>query len=143
MSGNQRKKASSRGTDSDERYYTEGVIKELQIDAKSDTVKFLIEPSNGYSLEIENKGEKKTVVVLWSEKSAKQIFANRVAGLYVDDFVFSINKNMREFLFSLKINRCLVRVCVDAGKIDALIDTLEKSNNERRPEVVVTELCIK
>lgn len=129
--------------DSDEKYYTEGVIKELQIDANNGTVKLLIEPSNGYSLEVENKGEKKTVVVLRSEKSAKQMFANRAAYLYAGDFVFSIDKKMDEILLSLKINRCRVRVYVDAGKVDALIDTLEKSDNERRPEVVVTELCIK
>lgn len=139
MPGSQRNKAGSRGADSDERYYTEGVIKELQIDAKSDTVKFLIEPSNGYSLEVENKGGKKTVVVLRSENSGKQIFANRVAYLYAGDIVFSIDEKMREVLLSLKINRCLVRVCVDAGKVDAL----EKSDDECRLEIAATEICVK
>lgn len=139
MSGSQRDKAGSCGVGSCDRYYVEGVIKELQIDVKSGTVKFLIEPSNGYSLEVENKGRKKTVVVLRSEKSAKQIFTNRVAYLYAGDFVFSIDEKMREVLLSLKINRCLVRVCVDAGKVDAL----EKSDDECRLEIAATEICVK
>lgn len=126
-------------SDSCERCHVEGVIKELQIDVKNGTVKFSIEPSNGYSLEVENKGEKKTAVVFHSEKSVEQIFANRVANLSAGDFVFSIDEKIRDLLLSLKINRCRVRVYVDAGEIAAS----EKSGDVYRLEIAATEICVK
>lgn len=138
--------------DSDERFYTEGVIKELQVNAESNagTICFSIEPASGYSMEFMNRGEKKTVVVLRPEKSTECIFSNGVADLYAGDFLFSIEGRHLDRLLSLKISGCHVRLYVkDKGIVDgkgAGRDGKRQHDNENKfisaREVVVSEIRV-
>ena len=133
------------------RYYAEGVIKELWMAIKADApktedvpeteVRFTLTPDKEYALEAEHKGEKKNCVAFRPEGFAKDILDDnkkrnkKVAALYAGDFTFSVPKDMTfDQLLPIKINGCHIRICVDSK------DVLLKHDNGQIP---VSEIRLK
>lgn len=126
------------------RYYAEGVIKELWMATKADApkkedasetgnaseseVRFTLTPDKEYAIEAEHKGEKKTCVVFRPKGFAKDILDDnrrgnkKVADLYAGDFTFFAPQGMTfDQLLLIKINACHVRICVESK--DSLLDS--------------------
>lgn len=139
------------------RYYAEGVIKELWMATKADApkkedasetgnaseteVRFTLTPDKEYTIEAEHKGEKKTCVVFRPEGFAKDILDDnrrgnkKVGNLYAGDFTFFVPKGMTfDQLLPIKINGCHIRITVESK------DVLLKHENGQIP---VSEIRLK
>lgn len=155
------------------RYYAEGVIKELWMATKADTsnkedaqnkegtskkgdvseteVRFTLTPDKEYAIEAEYKGEKKTCAIFRADDFAKDIFDDNgnsgnkgVADLYAGDFTFSVPKGMSfDRLLLIKVNACHLRIYVEDKDSLADSDTLDEGKLNRKSPVQLSEIRLK
>ncbi|MGN0853264.1 MAG: hypothetical protein ACI4Q3_07800 [Kiritimatiellia bacterium] len=120
-----------------ERYYTEGVIKELWIKSAKE-VCFTVMPDSEYSVEVEHKGEKKTCAVFRPENFSERVFGGAVADLYAGEFTFSGLMCMTfDRLLRIKINGCHIRIYVVSK------DPMMKYGGESKVPLQVSEIRLK
>ena len=134
------------------RYYAEGVIKELWMATKEDAsetgnaseteVRFTLTPDKEYAIEAEHKGEKKTCPVFRQEDCAEHLCGNGVADLYAGDFTFSALQGMTfDQLLLIKINGCHVRIFVEAKTMLATrLQGAKKGKLNKEDTVQVSEI---
>lgn len=116
------------------RYYAEGVIKELWI-KPAEEFQFTLTPDKEYLIEVEHKGEKKSCGVFRPEDFSERICDGGVVDLYAGDFTFSVLEGISfDQLLLIKINGCHIRVYVESK------DVLLKHDNGQVP---VSEIRLK